>query len=300
MYKYIAIFTIWQFFLWIASPVLAGSPLPLTEAEQAYLRTKDRITIVYDPDWPPFEYRLKGNRYEGMSIDYHALLAKRIGIPIEPIPTSSWSESLQLAKEGKCDLVSTLNKTPLRSRYLDFTAPFIDTKVVIIGKNDSHAKSLRDFSGKTLAIVKGYKMEEDLARDHPTIRHHMVNSTAESLLAVARGETDATIATDIEALHLIRINKLDTLKTLGTTRYDNHQGLGVRKGDSLLLSIMQKAVHSLSPKDKQLIENKWISEHKTQQPIFSTFSIPLVIAVFFLLAVLTWTMNNQKKRSKNK
>ena len=109
--------------------------MSFTPAEKNYLKAKGKLTIVCDPHWPPYEYLDKNGRYEGMSIDYHALLATRIGIPIEQIPTASWSESLQLAIEGNCDLVSTLNKTPIRERFLDFTDPFMDTKVVIIGKS---------------------------------------------------------------------------------------------------------------------------------------------------------------------
>ena len=280
-----------------AIPTNAGHGyLQLSTAEQAFLDAKGELTIVCDPHWPPYEYRTRDGRYEGMSVDYHALFAKRIGIPIRYIPTTSWSESLELAQYGQCDLVSTLNKTPLRSQYLNFTAPFINAKVVIIGKTDSRLSSLEDCTGRTLAIVKGYKMEEDMARDYPSIRHHLVATTTESLRAVENGEADATIAAFFEAQHLIRVHEFKTLKVLGTTRYDNHHRIGVRKGDALLLSIMQKAVRSLSPKDKQLIENTWVTAREAPLPPLPPYAFPLFLASLVLLALLPWIANIRKAK----
>ena len=174
-------------FLAAANPLGADeTSLSLTPDEKAYLKAKGTLTIVCDPNWPPYECMRQNGRYEGISIDHHALLAERIGIPIQQIPTSSWSESLQLAIEGNCDLVSTLNKTPARERFLDFTDPFICSTIVIVGRTDCRASCIDDFSGRTFALVKGYIMEKDMSRDHPDIRHYIVNSPAECLQAVSR------------------------------------------------------------------------------------------------------------------
>ena len=143
-------------------------------------------------------------------------------------------------------------------------------------------------------------MEEDISRDHPDIRHYLVNTTTESLRAVEKGKADATIATLIEADHYIRVNNLRNLKVIGETKYENQHRMGVRKGDVLLLSIMQKAVRSLSAKDRQFIEDKWISKQKNGFPAISTFAFPLFVVCLLLIVLISLVAARRKKIRKTR
>lgn len=239
----------------------------LTDAEKLYLRNKSQLTMVCDPAWPPFDYIDHEGRHSGIAADILTLVSERIETKIKLIPTSTWAKSVDEAKAGRCDLVSMLNKTPERSAYLDFTSPFMNTPVVIIGKEGKKLPNgLEDIRGKTMAVVKGYRMEEDLRRDYPGIHLITTRTTDETLRMVADGEVFATISTAIEATHLIRKKELFGLKTIGQTQYAYKYSVGVQKGDTLLLSIMDKAIRSLSDSEKQDIINKWISLPEKKSP----------------------------------
>lgn len=271
--------------------------LDLTEAEKEYLQIRKKLTIVCDPYWPPYEYINDEGFYEGMTIEYQDILAKRIGVPFERIITTSWPESLEMAKKGQCDLVSSVNATPKRREYLDFTEPFMVSPLVVIGIGAPGTSTLDDYSGQTFAVVKSYRIEEDLNRDHPSIEHHLVANTEESLKAVAAGKAIGTVATHIEADHFIRVNNLKGLNPVGTTEYINKHGMGVRKGDKLLLSIMQKAVRSLTQEDVEAIEQKWISSY-TKQPskASSKLTLPTIIAILMLIGSIWFAIGRSKTR----
>lgn len=235
--------------------------LGLTMEEKIYLGHKNKLTFVCDPNWPPFEFIDATDRYSGMGADYLKIIAERIGIPFQLIRTTSWSESLELARTGKCDIMPILNRTPERGVFLNFTTPYFVSQYILVGRGSFWFNNgLRDLEGKTMAVVRGYKMEEDIRRDHPGIKLITTETTSEALTMVNEGKAFATISTILEASHIIRTSKLSELRVIGHTELINEPRMGVRKNDPTLLSIMQKAVDSLTDAEKELISVKWISE----------------------------------------
>jgi len=262
--------------------------LNLTVEEKLYLGHKNKLTFACDPKWPPFEFIDDTNHYSGMAADFLKLIAKRIGIPFQLIRTDSWSESLELAKAEKCDILPILNKTPERSEYLNFTTPYFITQYVILGRGSSwFAKGLEDMKGKTMAVVRGYKMEEDIRRDYPDIKMIMTETMEKALVMVHDGKAFATVSTVLESSHIIRVSKLSELRVIGHTEFINEPRMGVRKADPLLLSIMQKAMDSLTDAEREMISVKWIAEGikiKDNRPfVLKALSLMLlcIAAVFF-------------------
>lgn len=272
------------------APHLNEQALPLTAEEIEYLKTKRVFTIVGDPAWLPFEEILPDGSYVGMSVDFQKVLAARIGVAFELIPTKSWSESLEIAKRGESDLVSLLNESPDRKKYLDFTDSVYISPFVMIGKGAKLANGLDEVGERKLVVIRGYSATESVRRDYPDMEFVEVETTEEALLAVDRGEGFATVTTPVEATHFIRVNQLTDLKIVGETPYFNSLRFGVRKDDALLLSIMQKAVKSLTESDYTIIESKWISKDHDEGSLLTKpwvwaalLSIGAGLLVFWLL-----------------
>lgn len=262
--------------------------LHLTDAEREYLNGKKQLTMVCDPQWPPYEQITADGRYVGVGADYMDALSKRVGIPFQMIKTKDWSESVHIFQKNECDLVTMLNKTPERSRYLNFTEPYFITPLVIVSTEMLPTERLDDLKDKPLAVVKGYKVEEDLRRDFPDIPKLRVGTTEESIRVVKNGKAAATIVSQIEASHFIRVLKYTNLKATGQTRYANMLRVGVRKNDPLLLSIMNKAVASLSESDKRMIEQTWITEEALKPQSDSHLWLTLGVCVVAIIGAGFW------------
>ena len=54
---------------------------------------------------------------------------------IEYIKTNSWSDTINLAKEKKIDLIDSISYSNSRSEYLDFSNKYINAEIVIIANN---------------------------------------------------------------------------------------------------------------------------------------------------------------------
>jgi ABC-type amino acid transport substrate-binding protein len=64
----------------------------------------------------------------GISADIIALIARRLELTIELVPTNTWEESLEFSKEKRCDILSFINQTSENAQWLIFTEPiFKDT-----------------------------------------------------------------------------------------------------------------------------------------------------------------------------
>lgn len=262
--------------------------LGLTVEEKLYLGYKNKLTFACDPHWPPFEFIDATDHYSGMGSDFIKIISNRIGTPFHLIRTESWSESLELAKAGKCDILPILNRTPERMEYLNFTTPYFITQYVILGRGSSwFDKGLDNMKGKTMAVVRGYKMEEDLRRDHPDIKLIIAETMEEALFMVHEGKAFATVSTILESSHIIRVSKLSGLKVIGHTEFINEPRMGVHKANAMLLSIMQKAIDSLTDAEKEMISVKWIAEGvkvESNRPlVMKTIGILLLClaAIFF-------------------
>lgn len=262
----------------------APVPVDLSEAEQMYLDQKGYLSLVCDPAWPPFDFIDPAGKHSGISADYLRLFSHRIGVPIRLVSTKSWVESVALAKAGKSDLVSMLNYTPERSLFLDFTTPYYEMRSVIVARKGApHVNGVAGLIGRSVATVDGYKEEEQLRRDFPLLTLVKAQTSQEALQMVSQGKAYATLITDIEATHLSRAKGLGNLEVIGPTKYLNEHRVGVRKGDEILLSIMQKAVNSISPADRELIRDKWMT---VQHEDTSNLTPKLWLLGFLLLVML--------------
>jgi ABC-type amino acid transport substrate-binding protein len=206
--------------------------------------------MCVDPDWKPYEMLDDQGRHVGIVAEYMQLFQQRLGIAIEPVPVKTWAESQQLYRQGRCDIVSALNQTDERARYLDFSAPYLKSPAVLVMRdNEQRIRSLEQMQGYTLAMVKGYVYESSLRRDFPEIRLVQVANMEEGLQRVADGKVDATLGPLFLIAASIQGLGLENLNILGSTPYRDELRIGVRKGDAILLGLMNKSVSGLTGRD---------------------------------------------------
>ena len=63
---------------------------------------------------------------------------------VEYIKTNSWSDTINLAKEKKIDLIDSISYSNSRSEYLDFSNKYINAEIVIIANNKEKLQNFFD------------------------------------------------------------------------------------------------------------------------------------------------------------
>jgi len=234
-------------------------PVLFNKKEREYLNNKQSLSLCIDPNWMPFE-SFKDGEYIGMSADYFKIFQEKIGIPIDVLKVDTWTQSLKLGKEGKCDVFSLIMPTPERRRYLNFTKEYFKTPLVFA--SELHKSWVDDFTQikeKRIGIVKGYAYGELLRLRYPNLNLIEVKSVEDGLTKIEKGELYGFIGTLASVGYHIQKNHIGQIKINGKFEDEWKLGVGTQKEQAILKDIFNKTIESITPTQHQNILNRWIS-----------------------------------------
>ncbi|MFW6284331.1 MAG: transporter substrate-binding domain-containing protein [Desulfosalsimonas sp.] len=255
----------------LPSAVTVSPKIELSAEEKAFLESHPVIRVGNEDDWPPFDFSEHG-RPKGYAIDHLELLGRRLGISFEYVNGYSWFELLGLFKQGKIDLLPCLWISGSRKRFMRFTGPYLELPYVIVAakENADRFQTVESLTGKTVAAARGYKQEEVLRSAYPEIDILQVQNAQEGLEAVVYGEADAYIGYLGTVAYLMATRFLGSLQICGETRTPElgPQGLhmAVRPELDLLAQILEKAMDTVTDREKVELAEKWISVEQTRIP----------------------------------
>ncbi len=272
-----------------------SNSLYLNSSEKNFLKKHGEIQLCADSVWTPIDYIDEDGKYSGVGAEFIQLFSQKIGKKIVNYPAKNWQEVLDAAKEGKCDVVSMIAKTPSRAKYLSFTTPYFSSQnVVVTGEDVSYIEDLSKFTNENFGIIRGFASIELLKKKYPGINLIEVGSVKEGLIKVADKEIFGfidiipTIAWHIQKLGLIH------LKISGDTGVPLQLGLGVKKEFHELHDIFQKAVDSLTPSEKEMILNRYINVRYEKGFDYTMLYKLLFIGVVLFLFILYHTLQKEK------
>lgn len=253
------LFSCWVFYA-------SAEPLTLNASEQTYLLNHPVINMCVDPDWLPYEKLNSQGQHIGLVAEYMDLLQSRLNVTFKVKKTNSWDETQKLYQKGTCDIVSALNKTVEREQYLVFTQPYIKSPaVLVLNEKNVQDSQLDDLKGKNLAMVKGYVYDAKLRQQYPEINIVYQPNMDSALKKVASGEVDATLGPLFLSFALTQELGLDNLKIMGDAEYQDELCIGIKKDNTILAAIFNKAVESLTSEDNAMIRKTWASKRKQQR-----------------------------------
>ncbi len=258
----------------------------LSQKERNYLKNKT-IKMCIDPNWMPFE-KLDHGKHIGMSADFFKILANNLQANIEVVPVKTWSESLEFAREKKCDIVSLVMQTPERKKFLNFTTPYLNIPLVLV--THSKAPAILDLTKLThkqkIGMPKGYAYSEILRKKYPNINIVDVENSQDGLEKVKDKKLFGYIGSLATAAYLFQKEYTGELKIAKKFNENWELGIGVRKDDPTLLHIMQKGVESITPHQYQEILNRWIAIKYEKGTDYTLTLQIIVLGVLILLLVL--------------
>ncbi len=230
----------------------------LNPEERSHLLDQQPLRLCVDPQWMPYEYLDDEGHYGGVIADIHHALAKRLDVTLEILPTATWAESLQAAREGRCDLLSAAVETPERRSFLRFTPAFLDVPLVIATREDQpFIDSILDVSGHTFAMIRHHALEEIFRRRYPGIELIEVDNPRAGLEAVHTGQVFGFIDTSVTIGYAMRQYQSIDVKIAGKLEERYAMTVGVRSDDPLLLSSYRKAIESLSAQEVDQAVARW-------------------------------------------
>lgn len=235
--------------------------MELSPDEQSYLDKLGKVTVCVDPDWYPFEKITDKGKHDGIAADLLQLLAQRTGIQFELVQTSSWKESIEASQTDRCMVISFLNETPQRKKWLDFSDPlFSDPYVFITREEHSYISDPAYLLNEKIVLPHDVAIEEVIRKKYPNLTIVIVNTELEALRMVAEKKADMTAGMMITTAYTIKKEGLFSLKIAGQfPNYANNLRVGIVKSEPMLRQIMNKGISTITPEEKWQIVNKHIS-----------------------------------------
>ncbi|MDD3463558.1 MAG: transporter substrate-binding domain-containing protein [Sulfurospirillaceae bacterium] len=267
--------------------------LLFTMEEQLYLSSKKNISMCIDPDWMPFEMNDNG-KHVGMVAEYIKLMEKFIGVPITLVDTSTRAESLSYVREKKCDILSLALETPKQKLFMNFTKPYMDMPLVLVGRLDKDFyHDIGSITNKPIGIAKDSEYADILKVRYPDIRLVEVKNEKEGLEQVQEGKIFATIGTLATVAYEIQNEFFGSLKIIGKFDEKLDFRVGIRSDEPLLRDIFSKAIDSIGKKESQEILDKWILVSYEGRPNY-TYMYVILFFVFLVVLFLLYRQHELK------
>lgn len=258
----------------------------LTASEKAYLSAKKKITMCVDPEWYPLE-AIREGKHVGIASDIMKNFETKLGIPIELVQTSTWSESLQKAENRQCDILSLAAKTPDREKYLDFTSAYLTLPYVMVTTMEKpFSENIALLKGEKIGVVKGYEIVNRLKFNYPALDIVEVESISDGLKKIENGEIYGYIDNLMVVSSYIQKEYAGSLKVSSRLDEKDELHVAVRNDEILLHGIFQKLVVQLDQSTMQTIYNRWSST--IEQVAWIDRSLIWKVLGIFLLGILAF------------
>ena len=262
--------------------------------EQRWLAQHPRLKVVVNEDFLPFTFFDEHERFRGLSADVIAKISLRTGLKFDPQKGASVDAMITRVKQGEADLLAALTPSIDRERRVSFSRPYLSTPFVLVTRNVPESpNNLQDLSGKRLAIISGNASQEMIEREFPEVQIVEAKSLADAFSLLAKGSVDASVSTLISARYLISRNYPDQLKISATVGARAAQlAFAVDYKSPLLLSILNKALLSISPEEMDELTNRWRSPVVLDDSYWSKHRAAILrgfaLAAVLLLSACVW------------
>lgn len=235
--------------------------IPLTISERSFLQTST-VRYTSTTSWPPFNFHVEGTseRLQGIANDFWHLIVQRTGMHTTFVPALTWNAVLHAIKAKSADVTLGTSISSDKEPYALFSKPYaVFPNVIVTNKKIDFIPGLSALEGKRVAIGEGYSIAHTIAAHYPDIRIVSVQDTREGLKLLSSGRVDAVIDILPVVAFLMNEDHYVDLKISGTTEFDFDVRFMVRNDYPELKSIIDKAIDSITPVERQKIFNRYIA-----------------------------------------
>ena len=221
--------------------------LDLTDEEITWIENNNKVNVVYNPNWAPFEYVNHQNHVIGFTPQFVHHFEKLTGLDfVFADNIDSWDDALHALQNRSVDVEFFIVENNIRSLYLDFTSThtIVSTNIITTG---TELLTMDDLSELRVGTIKGHAIEAWLDENYPEIEYKSLKNTNTALTLLEFGKLDAYLDSYKVAKYNER-NVIDAAAYLfnaGETGYNYDLSIGYRSDQPLLGSILQKALDSV-------------------------------------------------------
>ncbi len=305
----LAVFSVTALALSPVAHAAENSPQPqiqLTQEEQDFIRNNPVIHLGVDPTFVPYEFIDTDGQYKGIAADYIALICEKTGLQMEVREGLTWTEAYEKAVKGELDVLPCVAQTAERERYFLFSDTYFTfQRAIFVNEDIKDIRSFDDLPGKTIAVQMNSSHHSYMTQ-FTDIKLSLYPTVEAALRAVSNGIEIAFVGNFATTSYLAKSIGVSNLKYIpievGADDQSQSLHFAVRKDWPELVSIINKALESITKQQQTEINNKWIDVEGAVD--FSYVLRVIGIAGLTLLAVLVvsyfWIIRLRKEIAKRR
>lgn len=209
-------------------------------------KEEDTLVLAIDASFAPYEYYEDGE-IVGIDIEIAKGITEKLGKKLV-IKDMDFAGIINEIKSGKADFTAPLTITEERAKEIDFSIECATAKQVIITNSVSNIKGPDDLKNKKVAVQLGtvadIKLSDDY-KDVEVVQYPKYLICIEELLA---GNVDAVIMEEIPANYYV--DEHTELVIAEKELLDDSCAIAVKKGNTELLNLINKAIEELTSEGK--------------------------------------------------
>ena len=207
------------------------------------------IRIGVNPNFPPMSAYGETNEFEGFDIEVGNIIAERLGVEAEYVPTETPQRVPFIVSERIDISLGALTRTTSRSMLIDYTVPLHTEVMAVLTTDKVMAEMVDDLNSSDITLVNiRATWPVDYNKERlPNANMILVDSIADTVRAVAQGRGDA-IVENIDFFMAHTRNHPDVnWRVLPEKLFVAYCGIGVQKNNHSLrqfLNILLYELHS--------------------------------------------------------
>lgn len=228
------------------------------------IKAKGKLVIGLDDTFVPMGFRDEAGNLTGFDIDLAKAVSKEMGVEFEFQPIDWDAKELELQNKKVDCLWNGLSITPAREKVMQFTAPYLDNKLVIMTMADSNIKTKADLAGKNVgtqaasSALDVVKEDASYATFQDTLSEYKDYDAA--IMDLEIGRIDAIIVDDV--LGNYKNNLKNNAFAFGTEDFGpDKYGVALRKDDKALFEAFNTAFKAVIENGTaSQISNEWFGK----------------------------------------
>ncbi|WP_439810605.1 transporter substrate-binding domain-containing protein [Bordetella bronchiseptica] len=230
-----------------------------SQREQQWMERHPVVKVAVLNLFAPFTLFRTDEQFGGISAAVLQLLQLRTGLEFEIIGVDTVEELMAKLRSGEADMAGALFVNTARESFLSFSRPYVRNGLVIVTRQDPAAPADADhLEGRTVAMVRNSAAIPLLKQRYPQAKVVTADNPTEAMLLVADGQADAVVQTQISASYYVNRYFAGKLRIASALDLPPAEiALATARGQTELMSILNKALYSISNDELASIVSRW-------------------------------------------
>lgn len=237
---------------------------------------KEKLVLATEASFPPFEYYEDG-KITGVDIDIVKEIARAMDMEIE-IKDVYFDSIISEVKSEKSDIgAAGISYTEERSREVDFSIDYMESRQIVIVKNDSYLTDPKMITNERVAVQLGTVADDYVTNNLPWVTIVREKKFLAAIQDLEDNKVDCVVMDEIPAKELIK----DGMRILDEALVVDHYGMIVKKGNKDLLNKVNEVITTLKESgkiDELVLIHSGLKEKEAEKEISS---IPMINKFYY-------------------